>query len=195
MSLIVKISIKDNKGKEAEIELQETDNLSKLVIVQNVVNLFGIDKDILETVNEFEKIGKAYSHFFDNMKQEEDQTEEKQIKEKSVHKNEEIREKMIEGFQEINSVNTLDQEPVVNSNFHETGIKIDADGRNRYRLRYECPICNEKGNHYVFENSVEARCHSCRIMMPVKAAHKDGFPNRDSYGNFYRAGDYHDYSY
>ncbi|QOT00428.1 hypothetical protein JNUCC42_06910 [Brevibacterium sp. JNUCC-42] len=192
MSLAVKITIKNDKGKEVEIELQETDNMAKLVIVQNVFNLFGVDKDILETVNEFERIGKAYSHFFDNMKQEEDQTEEKQIKEKSVHKNDEIREQMLKGFQEINGVNTNHQEP---SNFHETGIKIDADGRKRYRLRYECPICSGKGNHYVFENSVEAKCHSCRSMMPIKAAHKEGFPNRDSYGNFYRAGDYHDYSH
>ncbi|MFC8685950.1 hypothetical protein [Brevibacillus porteri] len=47
MSLTVKINIKDDKGKEAELELKETDNLAKLVIIQNVFNLFGIEKTFL----------------------------------------------------------------------------------------------------------------------------------------------------
>lgn len=34
MSLTVKINIKNNNGKEAELEINETDNLSKLVIIQ-----------------------------------------------------------------------------------------------------------------------------------------------------------------
>ncbi|TPG68645.1 hypothetical protein EEL31_09000 [Brevibacillus laterosporus] len=195
MSLTVKISIKDDKGKETEIELQETDNLAKLVIVQNVFNLFGIDKDILETVNEFEKIGKAYSHFFDNMKQEEEKIEEKQIN------NEGIREQMIKGFQEINKSpeNQKDQDNQVNvvhgSDYQTTGIKEDSNGKKRYKLRYECPICMNKGVHYIYKNSTETWCHACGSKMPIKSAHKDGFPKRDSHGNFYRAGDYCDYSY
>ncbi|MGG1444958.1 hypothetical protein ABE354_23490 [Brevibacillus laterosporus] len=199
MSLIVKISIKDDKGKEAELELQETDSLSKLVIVQNVFNIFGVDKDILKTVKEFEKIGKAYSHFFDNMKQEEEQAEEKQIDK------EEVREQMIKGFQETNESpeNQEDQEKQVNtapdnveqvSDYLTTGIKEDANGTKRYKLRYECPICMNKGVHYVYKNSSETWCHACGTNMPIKAAHKEGFPNRDSFGNFYRAGDYCDYS-
>ncbi|MGG0793784.1 hypothetical protein ABE137_07230 [Brevibacillus laterosporus] len=202
MPLIVKISIKDDKGKEAEMELQETDSLSKLMIVQNVFNLFGIDKDILKTVKEFEKIGKAYSHFFANMKQEEDQVVEKQI-DKEV-----IREQMINGFQESNEspenqeeqenqenqVNTAPENVVQASDYKTTGIKEDANGKKRYKLRYECPICMNKGVHYVYQNSSETWCHACGTNMPIKAAHKEGFPNRDSYGNFYRAGDYCDYS-
>ncbi|MCG7317652.1 hypothetical protein [Brevibacillus laterosporus] len=199
MSLIVKISIKDDKGKEAELELQETDSLSKLVIVQNVFNIFGIDKDILKTVKEFEKIGKAYSHFFDNMKQEEEQVEEKQIN------NEEIREQMIEGLQEIHKspenqedqttqTGTVPDNVVQVSDYLTTGIKEDSNGTKRYKLRYECPICMNKGVHYIYKNSTETWCHACGSKMPIKAAHKDGFPNRDSHGNFYRAGDYYDYS-
>ncbi|MED1789058.1 hypothetical protein P4V47_16465 [Brevibacillus laterosporus] len=199
MSLIVKISIKDDKGKEAELELQETDSLSKLVIVQNVFNIFGIDKDILKTVKEFEKIGKAYSHFFDNMKQEEEQVEEKQIN------NEEIREQMIEGLQEIHKspenqedqdtqTGTVPDNVVHVSDYLTTGIKEDSNGTKRYKLRYECPICMNKGVHYIYKNSTETWCHACGSKMPIKSAHKDGFPNRDSHGNFYRAGDYYDYS-
>ncbi|MFB0831488.1 hypothetical protein ACEU2D_18030 [Brevibacillus laterosporus] len=199
MSLIVKISIKDDKGKETEMELQETDSLSKLMIVQNVFNLFGIDKDILKTVKEFEKIGKAYNHFFANLKQEEPQIEEKQIDK------EEIREQMIKGLQETSESpeNREDQEIQANtilnnvaqiSDYLTTGIKEDSSGTKRYKLRYECPICMNKGVHYVYKNSSETWCHACGTNMPIKAAHKEGFPNRDSFGNFYRAGDYCDYS-
>ncbi|AYB37583.1 hypothetical protein [Brevibacillus laterosporus] len=199
MALIVKISIKDDKGKETELELQETDSLSKLVIVQNVFNLFGIDKDILKTVKEFEKIGKAYSHFFANMKQEEEQTEEKQIN------SEEIRGQMIKGLQDNNEspviqedqdnqTNTVPDNVVQVSDYLTTGIKEDSSGTKRYKLRYECPICMNKGVHYVYKNSSETWCHACGVNMQIKAAHKEGFPNRDSFGNFYRAGDYYDYS-
>ncbi|MFB0830534.1 hypothetical protein [Brevibacillus laterosporus] len=194
MSLTVKITIKDDKGKEAEIELQETDNLAKLVIVQNVFNLFGVDKDILDTVNEFEKIGKAYSHFFDNMKQEEEQLEEKNMREKRIVNNEQIREQMIKSFQEIEETKEAEAKPVDESDYLTTGIKEDSNGKKRYKLRYECPICMNKGVHYIYKNSTETWCHSCGSKMPIKAAHKDGFPNRDSHGNFYRAGDYYDYT-
>ncbi|QDX93979.1 hypothetical protein EEL31_04670 [Brevibacillus laterosporus] len=189
MSLTVKIIIKDDNGKEVEIELQETDNLAKLVIVQNVFNLFGVDKDILETVSEFEKIGKAYSHFFDSMKQEEEQTEEKHI-----HHSEEMREQTVKEFQEIEKSKEVELKTVNESDYLTTGIKEDSNGKKRYKLRYECPICMNKGVHYIYKNSTETWCHACGSKMPIKEAHKEGFPNRDSHGNFYRAGDYYDYS-
>lgn len=55
MSLTVKINIKDNNGTEAGLEINETDNLSKLVIIQNVFHLFGIEKDILDQTKELEE--------------------------------------------------------------------------------------------------------------------------------------------
>jgi hypothetical protein len=187
MSLTVKISIKDDKGKEAEIELKETDNLSKLVIIQNVFNLFGIDKDILEQTREFEKIGKAYSNFFEKM----EQVAEKSIP--NVHNHEEIKEKMIEGLQETEELKEVYKAVDDQPEWVRTGIKIDPDGRKRYRCRYHCVICNYRETHYIFEASTEIKCHSCRMPMPVKAAHPDGFPAQDTHGNFYRAGEYQDW--
>lgn len=188
MSLTVKINIKDDKGKEAEIEIKETDNLAKLVIIQNVFNLFGIEKDILEQTREFEKIGKAYSAFFDKIEQLEEKAEEA-----IVHNSEEIKEKMIEGLQETEELKevykAIDDQP----EWVRTGIKVDPDGRKRYRCRYHCYICNQKGTHYIYEASTEVKCHSCRMHMPVKAAHPDGFPAKDTHGNFYRAGEYQDW--
>ncbi|MGG1442367.1 hypothetical protein ABE354_09930 [Brevibacillus laterosporus] len=203
MSLIVKISIKDDKGKEAGIELQENDYLAKLVIIQNVFNLFGVDKDILKTVNEFEKIGKAYSNFFDNMKQEEEQEiEQQEIEQQEIeqqeeqhqNKNNEIQEQSSKDSQEAKESNDNQVNVVHVSDYLTTGIKEDSNGTKRYKLRYECPICMNKGVHYIYKNSTETWCHACGSKMPIKSAHKEGFPNRDSHGNFYRAGDYYDYS-
>lgn len=189
MSLTVKISIKDDKGKEAELEINETDNLSKLVIIQNVFNLFGIEKDILDQTKEFEKIGKAYSQFFEKVKPLEVSAE----ADEAVQKSDDIINKMIEGFgnaEELKQVYCATEEV---PEFVLTGLKVDDDGRKRYRCRYHCVICNNRATHYIFEASTEIKCHSCRMPMPVKAAHPEGFPNRDTKGNFYRAGEYQDW--
>ena len=189
MSLSVKINIKDDKGKEAEIEIKETDELSKLVIIQNVFNLFGIERDIFEQVKEFEKIGKAYSSFFEKMNQTEQETEEK-----IVHKDKEIKEQLIAGYEDTEEIKevyeAVDDTPV----WMRTGIKEDPDGRKRYRCRYHCVICYYKGTHYIYEGSSEIKCHSCRMAMPVKPAHHEGFPKQDTRGNFYRAGEYQDWN-
>lgn len=187
MSLTVKISIKDNKGKEAELELKEADNLSKLVIIQNVFNLFGIDKDIFEMVQTFEQVGKAYSSFFENICSIENVT-----KEEIVHKSEKIKQSLIEGLQNTEELKEVYQTTDDQPEWVRTGIKVDSDGRKRYRCRYHCPICNNKGTHYIYEESKETWCHSCRMSMRVVPATEEGFPNRDTYGNFFRAGDYYD---
>ncbi|GED72591.1 hypothetical protein BRE01_62930 [Brevibacillus reuszeri] len=189
MSLTVKLSIKDNQGKEAELEIKETDNLSKLVIIQNVFNLFGIEKDILDQTREFEKIGKAYSQFFEKVESLEVSAEVNEI----VHKSDDIKNKMIEGFSNAEELKQVYRATEDVPEFVLTGIKIDSDGRKRYRCRYHCVICNNKATHYIFEGSVDVRCHSCRVTMPVKSAHPEGFPKQDTHGNFYRAGEYQDW--
>lgn len=194
MSLTVRISIKDDKGKEAEIELKETDKLSKLVIVQNVFNLFGIEKDIFEQVKEFERIGKAYSSFFEKMSREDEREQLQKEDTELTVSTEHIREEMIDGYQR--SSTELKETYETNEEVPEwikTGIKIDEDERKRYRCRYHCVICNNKGTHYIYEGSSEIRCHSCKMDMPVKPAHPEGFPNQDTHGNFYRAGEYRDW--
>ena len=188
MSLTVKINIKDDKGKEAELEIKETDNLSKLVIIQNVFNLFGIERVILEQVNEFEKIGKAYSNFFEKMNQ-----QEKVTREKNVHASEDIKKQMIQGLQQTEELKQVYEAVDDQPEWVRTGVKVDSDGRKRYRCRYHCVICNHKGKHYIFEGSVDIKCHSCRKAMPVSSAHPEGFPNQDTHGNFYRAGEYQDW--
>ncbi len=189
MSLTVKMNIKDSKGKEAELEINETDNLSKLVIIQNVFNLFGIEKDILDQTKEFEKIGKTYLQFFEKVEPLEVNAEAHEI----VHKSDDIKNKMIEGFSNTEELKQVYRATEEVPEFVLTGIKIDGDGRKRYRCRYHCVICSNQATHYVFEGSVDVRCNSCRATMPVKSAHPEGFPNRDTYGTFYRAGEFQDW--
>jgi hypothetical protein len=188
MSLTVKINIKDDKGKEVELELKEADNLSKLVIIQNVFNLFGIDKDIFEMVKTFEQVGRAYSSFFENLNPIENAT-----KEEIVLKSEEIKQSLIEGLQNTEELKEVYQTTDDQPEWIRTGIKVDPDGRKRYRCRYHCVICNYRANHYIYENSTEIKCHSCGMAMPVSPAHPDGFPNADTHNNFFRAGDYFDW--
>lgn len=160
-------------------------------ILQNVFNLFGIERDIMEQVREFEKIGKAYSSFFEKMNQQNKQ--EPITEEKIGHSNEDIKEQMIEGLQQTDELKEVYEATEDQPEWIRTGIKEDPDGRKRYRCRYHCYICNQKGTHYIFEASTEIKCHSCRMHMPVSPAHPEGFPKQDTHGNFYRAGEYQDW--
>lgn len=186
--LKVKITIEDN-DKHAEIELSETDNLSKLVIIQNVFNLFGISTDVLEMVSTFNKAGEAYNSFFEQVKSIEPTINSKDLESKS----EQIKKQMIEGLtaNKIELENTYkktDDQP----DFVITGIKIREDGTKLYRCRYLCVACWQRGTHYIYAESKHTWCHSCQHNMPVYPAHPDGFPNQDTFGNFFRAGDYKD---
>ncbi len=188
MSLTVKINIKDEKGKEAELEIREADNLSKLVIIQNVFSLFGIDTDVFEMTKTYEQIGKAYSSFFNNLSPVENVS-----KEKVVHMSEEIKQNLIEGLQQTEDLKEVYQATNDQPEWVATGIKIDEDGTKRYRCRYQCPICYHKGSHYIYDSSKETWCHSCRMRMKVSPAHPEGFPNTDTHNNFFRSGDYKDW--
>jgi DNA-directed RNA polymerase subunit RPC12/RpoP len=189
--LNVKITIDDGKGKKAEVNLSETDNLSKLVIIQNVFNLFDIKNDVLEMVQEYNRIGKAYSSFFNKIETDEIQSS----NEETEIKNDEIRQQMIHGL-------TLDKEELESTykstedqpDFVTTGIKIRPDGTKLYRLHYKCNACWNTGTHYVFENSATTWCHKCQHKLFVYPATSEPFPARDTFGNFFRAGDFKDWN-
>lgn len=183
----VKISIEDN-GRKADIEIDESDNLTKLVIIQNVFNLFGIDTDVLEMSSTFNKIGKAYSSFFNEVKPIEANRDAVETK------SEQIRNEMTKGLtlekDELESTyKATDDQP----EHIRTGIR-ERDGKKLYRLHYKCPACWNKSSHWVYENSKKTWCHRCQHEMPVFTANPEGFPNRDSFGNFFRAGDFYDWN-
>lgn len=71
----------------------------------------------------------------------------------------------------------------------KTGFKIDTEGRKLYKLRYWCPRCDYKGNHYIPENTAIVDCHNCTNGMPVhKAVPRTIFLEPDAFKNWYIAG-------
>ncbi|MEC0209715.1 hypothetical protein P4H70_12315 [Paenibacillus ehimensis] len=189
--LKVRISIDDGAGKKAEIELNEADNLSKLVIIQNVFQLFGIDSDIMEMAKNYQRIGEAYSAFFNQI----EPIEPTKINKIELDKNE-IKDKLIQGFTENKEELECTYKEINDQPEHvRTGIKIREDGTKLYRLRYACYACYFKNSFYIYPNSKVIRCKRCDHPLEVLPAHPDGFPNKDSFNNFFRAGDYADWYY
>ncbi|MGM1044718.1 MAG: hypothetical protein ACQEXX_01090 [Bacillota bacterium] len=185
--LNVKISIDNGNGKKAEIELSDSDNISKLMIIQNVFNLFGVNSDMLEMTKTYDQIGKAYKSFFNEVDPVEPNTTSKEV-------NNDIKEDLIKSYTENNEIlGNVYKEKDEQLNSIYTGIKI-KDGKQLYKLHYKCPACYNKGSHYIYHESTNTWCHRCRHEMPVSPAHPEGFPNRDTFGNYFRAGDFEDWN-
>ncbi|PEL75397.1 hypothetical protein CN603_12985 [Bacillus toyonensis] len=71
----------------------------------------------------------------------------------------------------------------------KTGIKYDDEGAQKYRTRYECCMCGNRGNQYEYEGNKFTKCHKCNMKLKIVPATKKGFPERDAFGNFYVAND------
>ncbi|HDX9649066.1 TPA: hypothetical protein ROY02_005461 [Bacillus cereus] len=69
----------------------------------------------------------------------------------------------------------------------KTGIKYDDEGKTRYRTRYECCMCGNRGNQYEYQENKFTKCHNCNVKLKIVQATKNGFPERDAFGNFYVA--------
>lgn len=183
----VKISIED-KGRKADISIEEADNLSKLVIIDKVFRLFGVDTDIFSIVDEYNRIGKMYSSFFSEVNPIEITPE------TSTDKND-IKEKLIQGLTENEDELKVTYETIDDNAPPEhikTGVKIKDDKTKLYRLRYICPACYLKSSMYIYPNSKTIKCYQCHHELDVFSAHPNEFPNHDSFNNYFRAGDYKD---
>lgn len=72
--------------------------------------------------------------------------------------------------------------------FFSTGVKLTEDGKKKYKCRYRCTKCANKGNHYIPQHIDAVECHECATTLQVKNAVIGEPMKRDSYGNFYVAG-------
>ena len=72
----------------------------------------------------------------------------------------------------------------------EDGKKIWSDGTTTYQCFYVCPTCKDRGKQFVKTSSLETYCKSCSKRMKTKHATSKGFPNQDSFGNYFIAGDF-----
>lgn len=187
--LSVKIELKDEKsGKRAEIHLRESNNLEKLIIIQNVFRLFGIDTDVIDMAKTYNEIGKAYEAFFKEVNPIEPTPSEKIDSKKEIIKNQLIKGLITEREILDDTYKSVDDQP----EYLRTGIKIKDDGTKLYQCFYKCYACLNKGKHFIYKDSETTYCHNCQHILKVNPAHPNGFPNRDTFGNFFRAGDFKD---
>lgn len=186
--LHVKLSIDNGHGKKAELEIKEADQIQKIMIIQNVFDLFGIDTDVIEMARVYNQVGQAYKSFFDPI----EPIQVESIEVPSEPRND-IREQLIDGYQtdepqtdDVPTYQAADEQKFTN-------IKV-VDGKAKYRLHYSCPACFNKGGHFIYEKSNDVFCHKCGHSMPVVSSHPDGFPNVDGFGNYFVAGKFRDYN-
>lgn len=81
--------------------------------------------------------------------------------------------------------------PYINGNpeFWTTGIKVEPDGKERYKCSYICE-CGHRGKRYIPLGTDHVTCHSCEYHNHVEPAGPIdlyGLPKRDRHGNFYTA--------
>ncbi|MBX5436764.1 MAG: hypothetical protein IRZ33_06050 [Alicyclobacillaceae bacterium] len=68
-----------------------------------------------------------------------------------------------------------------------TGIKTDEDGTKRYKTFYHCPVCGDKGRHYVHEGAETCKCRQCGAELKLAWANPNGYLERDPFGNYFVA--------
>lgn len=178
--LNIKISISDDNGKTAEVEITEADDLTKLVIIQNVFNLFGANVDLIDMAKTYSEIGKIYSNFFNKVETIEQMLP--TIQGDANLKREEI-ESSYKEFSETEKTLSNQEE----LSYLETGIKNFPDGKKGYKTRYQCPQCKHFGTHYIYESSKTTYCHNCNNTMIVKQSTRSRL-ERDDNGFFFYAG-------
>lgn len=186
-----------------ELEINNPDEAVKVLLIQNVFNLYGGNVDMGIVLDMIGKIGRSYSQFYDHMNKTKEMENEKKIESKS----EEIKTQMIEGYIQQEEENQLGINPEEiknailnkdddnNDDYYVTGIKI-KNGIKHYKLRYECPACNYKANHVVPLTAISVHCHSCNKEMKVKFANPESVEDNlipDTKGNWLRAGLYKDF--
>jgi hypothetical protein len=158
---MIKLTIREN-DKQAILEMDDFDPKYPyhLKLFQEVLLTFRSPKEKMKG------IVKAYKEKYDPIELPVNPTTEEHLK-----------------FKGLTKENKQDDHP----EWYKTGIKT-KDGRNHYKCRYECPICDNKGNHYIPSNITGVNCHECDAKMDVYYAHDAGLPNRDEFGNYFIAG-------
>jgi len=59
-----------------------------------------------------------------------------------------------------------------------------------YQTYYVCTRCKEKGKGYIKENDRHVQCYNCNQYMMARHATDKGFPDADTFGNIFIAGEF-----
>ena len=69
-------------------------------------------------------------------------------------------------------------------------VRLNHNKEKLYQTFYICPKCSNKGKRYIPRQAIYITCHNCSRDMRIKPATSKGFPNPDSYGNVFIAGNF-----
>lgn len=177
--------------KETKFSMGDVNDFQKTLIIHNIFKAIGVDNDLSQMVEDYVKIGKAYHSFFKEVNPIEQESD-LSVVHKLHNSNKGNKEGTIAervGFyqKEEKADNTVSKENS-HPDFYETGIK-EENGIKKYRVRVKCS-CGREMNRYITPNEVQILCIDCGKFNQVRPATKEGFPNRDSWGNFFIAGEF-----
>lgn len=166
----MKISLKVNEHKQLDIDLNNPTELEKISIMSNVFQLMGINNKLSEMIDDFIKIGNAYKKFYNNIDNIEPSNREPMDLE--------LR------YDEEKEDNILTED---SPDHYKSGIILETDGTKKYKCRLHCE-CNNNQNVYIEPNEKNVECPNCNKNHKVRNAKEQGFPIRDSWGNYFIAG-------
>jgi len=102
--------------------------------------------------------------------------------------NEQIRQKHSTYKKSVDTTTTPEQRTQDSSSnlFNKRLIR----GVYHYQTYYVCTKCKQKGKGYIKENDRHVQCYNCHQYMQIRSATDKGFPDADTFGNIFIAGEF-----
>jgi hypothetical protein len=200
----VKVSIESKVGEvehKTNFELKEATELERVIMIQNIFKVMGVENDISSMIEDYSKIGKAYNSFFSKVDPIEAPSTEMTALKSTDAEEGSLASKLSEKLQEQNvnaeavsySKYKLAEEydkamnDVVDSRpeHYRTGIKEENNVK-KYQCRSVCTCGNQQTN-YIIPTQAHINCKSCGKRHKTRWA-KQGYLEKDSRNNFFIAG-------
>jgi hypothetical protein len=211
MSKEIYMRIKEGK-KEFEIKLPLLDPQHQLALIDGVFKFFDLDVDFMEMAEVYNRSGKAYKEFFNELDSKYKYTEEivkvpRKAKTKIDQKNASDQYKATYNKVKVSEMHK-DNLALINGyhpkyefnneKYYATGVKYNSLNNPIYKCRYKCPQCRKESNQYIKKDTNHIRCWRCQRVLKVQPATLQGEPAkekdpeiyRDNKGNFYIAGSF-----
>lgn len=198
ISVEVQIETNDGTNKNyAKFALDETTELERVVIVQGIFKIMGIDNQMSEMVDDYVKLGKAYNNFYSTVSNEEPietLTEANPISPIDTITTHIEAESIIKQYVEaaITEANKIDEiipdSKTENPDHYKTGIRESPSG-NRYQCRMHCDQCKTNKTIYIKPNELRIYCKMCGKPHTVRSAKKEKM-QQDAMNNFFIAGSF-----
>lgn len=160
-------------NKELDIELDGSTQLETLSIIASVFQLMGVQDSLSEMVDDYIKIGKAYRQFYSQVDNIEPSDKEPL----------QLDLKYPKGDSDSNDNVPADDRP----DHYKSGIIEEDNEVKKYKCRLHC-ACGNNQNVYIEPDNKHVDCPICHKVHKVRNAKKEGFPARDSWGNYFIAG-------